>query len=164
MEVEALSDACQELGRWLMYTIGFTLIPFGMNALVLLLYGYPVELKTVFEIRTLLFLGIVVCGTLLERLGAFLPKRRLEQAVRALGTWLYSVSALFLAAAYALRTDPGLLSGGPPVVAAGGAVDVVILRLASLLVIALVCTGAAMYLFVHYFDFSRRIMRPHGNS
>lgn len=150
-EREIRFDAFLELVRWFTYSFLFSLLPFLINVLVIVFRDRPhpqITIGAVFQIPGLIFVGIFVCGTILERLSEFKPKRKSHKLFSGLGTFLYLVVALLLSVSYALCRDTAV--GG------GGAYDRLIL-VGSISVICIIAAiSALVYWLVHVHDFCRR--------
>lgn len=161
-----LAEANTELMHWVLYSIGFSLLPFALNALVLWLDlnpATPVTLRTVFQLRTIIFLGIYVCGTLLERINTYKPSGDLQEKLCTLGFWLYVVAAILLSAAYALIRDP-VTTGDIASVGGGGSVEISLLVTFAIFMICLIAASAVVYWLLHYNYYCRIPRRANASS
>ena len=142
-------DAGEELVDWLLYTIGFAMVPFLMNVVVLFFLSIDrLNVKNIIQVQTVVFLGIMVCGTLLERLSSFDSRSSFHRKMCKLGTWAYTVAALMLAGGYALCTWQS--AGG------GGSYNPYVIGVAAAFVGVLVFVSAGIYWLLHYGWYSPR--------
>ena len=137
--------------RWFCYCFLFALLPFAINfvvALVRLEEGSRLAWTDIIQIPSLIFVGIFVCGTVLERLSAFRPATMKHDIVSLVGTFVYLMASILLAIAYTLCRD---LPAGR-----GGASDTRLLMSILCVVCCIVVFSIALYWWLHYRDFSRR--------
>jgi|GEM_PF-4240562 len=137
-----------KLLHWCLYTIGFSLLPFLFNWTILTFDGDPLTyptLQNVFQVQSLMFAGLIVCGTILERLGSVDTRNKRHRSLRTFAIFLYSSAAMVLAIAYALCTRNSM---------SGGAYDHGLIISSMVLVGLVILVSAGVYWLMHYRHFS----------
>lgn len=90
--------ALAEFVHWFAFTVGFSCIPFIANALFLLFTpDAKVTIAAVFQSKPLLFLGFVICGTILERLNSYPSCGPFDDMLCKLGCAVYAFATIVLA-------------------------------------------------------------------
>jgi len=154
MDREAVAYATRSLFGWLSFHVVFPCVAFVFHALILYYHrglGIEVTWDRAVQVQALLLIGLIVCGTILERLSVFGPRSpETESGLRSLGSCLYVICAMVLAVTYALSIDPRVLAGDPAV-GAGGTEFVASNQGWILATIVLLIAGSAViYWLVHY--------------
>ena len=137
--------AFEELIRWFCFSVLFSLIPFVLRLWIQVRAEVPIRQinwALVFDEATLLFVGIFICGTVIERLHSFHSKRSIGRTISNLCLFFYYTATILLSVSYydAITNSAG----------GGGGISAYKLLIAGGAVCVLLLFGGLIYWTLHY--------------